>query len=591
MYPVSNAYLTEILKNDRVTDIYGTITLTDGTVIELSKGDFAEAPETDQQCSGSENWTLGSVNQSQLKFAFYSNLDSYTIYDATVELFFALWLPEDEIWEEIPIGKYRVVECTRSGLNKIKVTSLDSMDALDTQYDGATVSGSPYDILYLISTKTGIDLGQTEEQIAALPNGTADLGLPGQTNIQTYRDMLRDLSVCLAGFGYIGRDGKLYIGQFSKTSCRTISANNRGNDTIAIYKVAYSAVSCNKNGTFIAVGTDERQLLDLEDNQFLQLGLDETIEGILDNILDAISEFEYVPGSLSLLKSDPSFDPGDVVTSTGYTSGVATVMPIHKMVWKWGGGQKIEAYGKDPRIGKTKTKDEKTLENKINTVATLENDALAMQNLRRIQFNSSWVQLAAGYVSIAEEKKILFHAAVRITMNETGSVKFKYQLNGIDEDFIHVCQMPEGLHTLTLFHYVTAVSTQVNRFRVFIESSGPTGVVERLGFNGVLTGPGINVPEFDGNLELEDEINPLAFNRSIVGLSDSVVGLPRETPESVSVSDTLEIFKFNKSIAGLIDYPVLTGQTVRYTRTLEDGETVRIDEDGGIRLTEGNLNA
>ena len=562
MYPVSNAYLIEILKNDRVTDIYGTITLTNGSVINLTKGDFAEAPVIDWQCSGTDNWTLGSVNQSQLKFSFYSNLDRYLIYDATVKLFFALWIPGDERWEEVPIGIYRVVECTLAGLNKLKVTLLDNMDLLDADYDGATVSGKPYDILNLISVKSGVPLGQTESQIATLPNGTVVFGLPATTSIQNYRDMLRDLSVCL-----------------------TISADNRGNDTIADYKIAYSAVSCNKNGTVISVGTDDRQLLELEDNQFLQLGLDETVEDILDNILDAVSDFEFVPGSLSLLKSDPSFDPGDVVTATGYTSGTATLMPIHKMSWKWGGGQKIEAYGQDPRVGKTKSKSQKSLENKLDKIAALENDVLPMQNVSEVGFSASWAQLATGSVALADNKKILFHAAVRVTMDEPGSVRFKYQLNGVDEDFIHECQVPEGLHTITLFHYISGTSVQLNRFKVFVSSPDSSGVVERLGFNGVLTGPGMIEPGFDGNIELSDEIPPLIAGHRIVALADSVISIDRDLPyPNISLADSFSPLIAGHRIVALADSMSITREKEQFNLVTENGDRLAT-EDGDTFVT------
>lgn len=585
MYPVSNAYPTEILKNNRITDIYGTITLTDGTVIKLTKGDFAEAPATDQQCSSSENWTLGSVNQSQLKFTFYSNLDRYVIYDATVELFFALWIATDEEWEEIPIGVYRVVECTRAGLDKLKVTLLDDMDKLDIPYDGATVSGKPYDILYLISSKSGIPLGQSQAQIEALPNGTAVLGLPAKTSIQNYRDMLRDLSVCLAGFGHIGRDGRLYIGQFSKTSCRTISADNRGDDNIEDYKIAYSSVSCNKDGTVISVGTDDRQLLDLEDNQFLQLGLDEYIESILANILDAVSNLEFVPGSLSLLKSDPSFDPGDLVTATGYTAGAATLMPVHKMSWKWGGGQRIEAYGQNPRMGNTKSKSQKSLENKLDKIAALENDVLPMQNVSEVSFSSAWAHLVTGSVVLMDRKKLLFHAAVRITMNDSGTVLFKYQLNGVDEVFIHECQMPAGIHTVTLFTYISGTSASINKFKVYVSSPDSSGLIERLGFNGVLTGPGLIEPGLDGNIELAEDVTPLVGGQRISALADTVISIEKDLPyPNISKADTFTAYIGGQQIIGLTDDFSITREKEQFNLVTEDGDSLAT-EDGDLFIT------
>lgn len=585
MYPVGDSYETEILKNDRKTDIYGTITLTNGSVINLSKGDFAEAPAFDGQCSSDDNWSLGGVNQKQVKFTFYSDLDRYVIYDAIVDLKFALYLPNENLWKEVPCGKYTITECTRSGLDKLKVTALDDMDKLDVSYDGATVSGTPYDILYLIGSKCGIELGQTQSEVEALPNGSMVLGLPAKTSIQTYRDMLRDLSACLAGFGIIGRDGKLYIRNFSKTSCRTISADNRGNDTIADYKVAYSAVSCNKDGSVIAVGTDDRQLLDLEDNQFLQLGLDETVETILNNILDAVSGLEFVPASLSLLKSDPSFDLGDVVTATGYTSGTATIVPVHKMSYKWGGGQKIEAVGSDPRSGKTKSKEQKSLENKLDKLAALENDVLAMQNVSEVGISDVWSQVASASVAVTDNKKLLFHAAVRVTMESPGIVKFKYQLNGTDEDFIHEVQMPSGTHTVTLFHYISTVSSQLNRFKVFVTSPDSAGVIERLGFNGVLTGPGMVEPGFDGVIEIQDEVPVFRLHRAIVPINESVTINNTEPYPNLDISDTVPVFRLHRAIVPMRDSLRLTAQPVEYTRTTEDGDT-RTTEDGGVRVTE-----
>lgn len=583
MYPVSNAYPTEILKNDRVTDIYGTITLTNGTVIELTKGDFAEAPDMDKICSNSDTWTLGSVDQSQLKFTFYSELDRYVIYGAKVELFFALWLSEDEEWEEIPLGTYYVSECTRAGLHKLKVILLDDMDKLDVAYDGATVSGQPYDILNLISVKSGVPLGQTQEEIEELPNGTTVFGLPTKTSIQNYRDMLRDISVCLAGFGYIGRDGKLYIGQFSKTSCRTIIADHRGNDKISEYQFAYSAISCNKNGEIVAVGTDDDQLLDLEDNQFLQLGLYITVEGVLENILDTIKDIKYVPGSLSLLKSDPSFDPGDLITATGYTSGVATLMPVHKMTWKWGGGQKIEAYGEDPNIGKTKSKSQKSLENKLDKIAALENDVLVMQNVSEVSFSSSWELLASGEVALTDNKKLLFHAAVRVNMTAAGTVKFKYQHNGVDEDFIHECQMPAGLHTVTLFHFISGTAIQLNQFDVFISSSDSSGIVERLGFNGVLTGPGMVRSGFNGSIKLSDAFEPLVSEMEMDELTETI-SLPTSSPLTLSLADEFTPVISDMEVDSLTEEVSITREKEQFYLVTEDGDGL-VTEDGDRLIT------
>ena len=212
MYPVSNAYKQQILMDDKITRITGSITLVDGNVLEIESDDISILPEITNQCSGDEELILGQAYQGELDFGIYSSVERYKIYGARVELSFGLLIDSvNDEWEEIPLGKYKVSECIRQSTQQLKITALDDMDKFNIKYDGTTLYGSPYTILTYISIIAGVELGQTEEELESLPNGTMSFGVDSSSNVTTYRDIIGDLSACMAGFAVIGRDGKLVL--------------------------------------------------------------------------------------------------------------------------------------------------------------------------------------------------------------------------------------------------------------------------------------------------------------------------------------------------------------------------------------------
>jgi hypothetical protein len=253
------------------------------------------------------------------------------------------------------------------------------------------------------------------------------------------------------------------------------------------------------------------------------------------------------------------------------------------MTWKWGGGQKIEAYGEDPNIGKTKSKSQKSLENKLDKIAALENDVLVMQNVSEVSFSSSWELLASGEVALTDNKKLLFHAAVRVNMTAAGTVKFKYQHNGVDEDFIHECQMPTGLHTVTLFHFISGTAIQLNQFDVFISSSDSSGTVERLGFNGVLTGPGMVRSGFNGSIKLSDAFEPLVSEMEMDELTETI-SLPTSSPLTLSLSDAFTPVVSDIEVDSLTEEVSITREKEQFYLVTENGDGL-VTEDGDRLIT------
>lgn len=585
MYPVSNAYKQQILMDDKITRITGSITLVDGNVLEIESDDISILPEITNQCSGDEELILGQAYQGELDFGIYSSLERYKIYGARVELSFGLLIDSvNDEWEEIPLGKYKVSECIRQSTQQLKITALDDMDKFNIKYDGTTLYGSPYTILTYISIIAGVELGQSEEELESLPNGTMSFGVDSSSNVTTYRDIIGDLSACMAGFAVIGRDGKLYIRTFNSLPDAVFSEDYRGNDTVSDYQVIYSGVHVTKNDTEIYVGEDTDQILDLGTNAFLQFGLDETTEEILQNILDDISSVAFTPSTITIKCSDPAYDLGDLIESTGYTSGDSLLVPIHKLLWRWRSELRIESVGKNPFLNPT-TKADKEMESMKSTV-----DAKAMtyyvarniseinladsipQKILEIKFSSKeetsvsiWLEIKINATKTCSDERVLVYHDEEIpdendpSENETVTteigyfsvkktpikaiVSYRYDGNPISYQPIETW-IEDGYHILSLHWFIGDVDNITpHTWDVTIELQDGIGIIDINDAMANLHGQGLVAAEaqWDGTISLQDtvaECHIMALTAERIG--NESVSIELDNPSVGSYADQFD---------------------------------------------------
>lgn len=558
MYPVNDDYIEANYSTGRQTRITGTLTLTNGTAIAIESDDLKTVPIINNQCTSDQEITLGQAFQGSLSLTIYSDLDRHLIYGATVEL--SKGVLSGNEWIEIPLGRFIVTDCVYSGLDALNITALDEMDLLDKKYDGSTVVGKPYDILNYISVNTGLELGQTREEIEILPNGSITYTLPQDSSIETFRDMAGDLAACLCGFCTIGRDGKLYVKSFATDVCRTIEADYRGKDKICDYTICYTRAGVTKADKYVEVGDPLGQFLDLGENAFMMLMTDALAKATLNNILRVMSSITYTPASISLVTDDPSFELGDMVEIVGYTAGESTIVPIHKYTWKWRGQHKITSVGKDPHMTKAKSKAEKTFDGAISKIKEIESNLLLMTNVEAIPINEGRKTIARLSFGVSKDRSLPFHGVCRINMESAGTVKFYYDLNGIDDPFVHEVQVPPGVSTATLFLPINASSNALNVFTVSVVSEDAIGEIGALGFRAILNGIGIyEADEWNGNINREDLIPiPYLVNGiDIVDLSDIGPSINIQAPLIVIGVENVEPSVINAiSVKRLEDGPV-----------------------------------
>jgi len=590
MYSVSDEYLSKIKDNGRITRITGTLTLDDGTEVEITNDSIAKNPVITNQCSGNDELVLGQAYQGQLKVSLYSDINRYTIYGAEITLAFGLCLDEDaDTWEDVPLGVYYVTECIRTSNDVLQITAVDHIDALDIDYDGTTVSGTPYEILSQAKTYSGLTLGQTSDEIAALPNGSTTFGISESNHkSQTWRDVVGDLAACLCGFAYMDRNGKLCIGQFSTETTRTITDDYRFKDTISDYEVIYSSVTCDKGDTVISVGTAKNQNLDLGDNDFLQLGTDETTTAVLTNILNVVSAVTYTPSDIEWY-GDPALDMGDLIEATGYAAKKSTLIPLQKFTWTWRARHKIVSSGKNPYLGEAKSVLDKKVENITKTQQTIESGLHLVTNTTEVGFSDEWKILGQCSFVCLTSQISTFNGVVKLNMDAAGSVKIKYQINGVDYYFIHICQVPEGIHTLTLFIPVHGKLNVINSLKVYIMSEDSSGLVNALDFNGGISGSGISDIDWDGYIVLDD----IVPKYEIAGLTQTVTGdsatVTLYNPIVTSVEDKIPVQNIAYlPIPTLSDECVVILERLKQQIDTEDGNNF-ITEDGNLIITEGGI--
>ncbi len=499
MYPVSEDYKNEIIKNNTTTRITGTLTLKNGAVVQITNSVIAKAPTIMNQCVNNSELKLGQAYQAQLDFSIYSNINRYSVYGGVIELSFGLKI--GSLWENVPLGVFIVNECVRKSNDILQITALDKMDFLDDKYSGEIVTGTPFVLLNYIAMNHGLVLAQDREEIEALPNGTRLFEMPGSYRASTWRDVVGDLAACLAGNAIIDRTGKLYIQSFSLNVARNITAAMRSKETIMDYLISYSSASCSKNGENIFVGTETSQDISLDDNDFLQSGTKNDIEIVLSNILEAIRPLIYTPSDISWF-GDPSLDLGDLIEATGGAAAERTLIPVQKYKWIWRGPHQIVSIGKDPSLNNSQSLNDKKINNILKKTAENEITYYVYANFDPIEFGSEVETRIAKLRFTAMQKTTIkiFHEFIfdmLAVLSQDCSYEIHYYLdnemirykpyeriggmtNGDDTEFsitrdlFYIIRNIEPNHTYTwevriVTHGVTQTEIDVNHVHITLE--------------------------------------------------------------------------------------------------------------------------
>jgi len=370
VYPVSEAFLSAVQENTRKYEWSGKITTVDDVVYTFGEKDIVKGSGyISAQCCGSNEMELGTVYASEMGITLFLDVDRYTLEEAAIELFYHLEL-EDGSWEEIPMGVFEISEANRQ-IKCLDIKAYDYMLRFDEPFNGFETVGNAYDFMELCSKACRVELAQTREEIETMPNGAEVLSVYTENDIETYRDMLYYVGQVLGGFFCINRVGKLELRKYGTEPVMEIGSRHRFSSSFSDFITRYTAVSSTNLKTemseYYALETDDGLTMNLGVNPLLQFGVDETRKELCTNILNDLAVINYVPFDSETI-GNPALDLGDVLKFSGGHADSARLSAVMSMQIKIGGKQTLKGVGKNPRLARAKSKNDKNISGLLNQI-------------------------------------------------------------------------------------------------------------------------------------------------------------------------------------------------------------------------------
>lgn len=363
MYPVSNAFLNAVKANTRKYYWTGRITTTAGTVYIFDQEDMVKGSGyITSQCCGSTEIELGTVYAAEMGISLFSEINRYTLEDAIVELFYHLQIAGGS-YETIPMGVFEVSEANRKA-KCLEIKAYDYMVRFEKAFTSLESIGNAYDFMVLCSTVCDVTLAQDRATIEAMPNGSENLSIYSDNDIETYRDVLFYVGQVLGGFFVINRAGELELKKYGNQSVLTVERKHRFTSSFSDFITRYTAVSSTNLRTqiaeYYALDPDDGLTMNLGVNPLLQFGLEETRRQLCTNILNDLSVVNYVPFDSDTI-GNPALDVGDILSFTGGQADSTKIACITSNSIKIGGRQAIKCVGKNPKLSQAKSKNDKNI--------------------------------------------------------------------------------------------------------------------------------------------------------------------------------------------------------------------------------------
>lgn len=592
MYPVSEAFLQAVQENTRRYYWTGKITTKAGVVYEFGNEDIVKGSGyISSQCCGSTEIELGTVYAAEMGITLLSEIDRYSLEDALVELHYHLRLA-DGSYEAVPMGVFEVSEANRR-IRCLEIKAYDFMLRFDKKFNSKNTQGNAYEIIMLCCKACKVEFAQTEEEIAAMPNGAAVLSLYGENDVETYRDVLFYIGQVLGGFFVINRVGKLELRKYGNEPMMEINNKQRFSSSFSDFITRYTAVSSTNLRTQIAeyysLEEDNGLTMNLGVNPFLQFGLEETREALCRNILADVSGISYVPFDSETI-GNPALDLGDVLRFRGGHADETQITCITSSQLRIGGKHTLKCVGKNPRLAQAKSKHDKNISGLLNQVEAGKIGFFSFTNAKDFEIGETEIKIisidfAAGEVTQAEfiGLVVLEVTADAVTREGTASgtiavpvpdgsaegttevsvdvnlpvswqedgravVRARYVLNDTEIEMFYPTETyGSGKHTFPLYYPVAnVIPNLLNNFSVYFSVSGGTALIGAGSCIATISGQGMAAEveaEWDGTIVVEDTYTKWRLTEAVQFTHfTEAVSVVQKVPEPVGIVETVRKF-------------------------------------------------
>lgn len=516
MYQVSEEYLKQTKRKVQTFRLAGTVNKIAFTNHDILSGSFTIT----NQCSEQNDVKIGSVYIGELKCTFKPELPVPDWTNAQIVASEGL-LIGGTAWEDVPLGVYTVSEANDTEYG-VDITAYDNMARFNRSCTVDITIGTPYELLTLACTTCEVELGMTQADVDALPNGTESLSLYTENDIETWQDFVFWVAQATGTIATMDREGKLVLRSYTQNVVDTLTNHERFTGSkFSKFETRYSGLSCvnMENDTTSYYGSDPDNYLtyNLGSNPFLQYGVDSYKEQIRRAVLDALLKIDYVPFETSCL-CGAMYDLGDIIRCTdGIAPGKLGCVMMYD--YTFNGGYKITGFGSDPALATAKSKTDKNLEGLRNNVSTNEILFFNYENASAIQIDDGESKAIidirfTSSVSIG----VLFQAEILLEATATeadviGTIE--YTLNDVTIIGYNPTETwKNGKHILSLMYMLMIEENSINRWMVKLNIAGGSIAIAQV--RAVIYGQGlVGTIEWDGFITLEEKLTQIALKDAI----------------------------------------------------------------------------
>lgn len=507
MYPVSEAYKRAMKSEEQEHDLRGMI----GRFLFGRENVLRGSLTITNQCSDSFEIKIGQVYIGELQATFIgTGIPRYSWKGLDITVYFGLKLA-DGTYEEIPLGIYTVSEAewTSSG---VAVTAYDYMAKFDKSYNEVQTAGDAYTLAAFACEQCGVQFGMAEEEMAGFANGSADLSVYSDNDIETWRDYISWLSQTLGCFATIDRRGQLVFRKYGGAPVDTIDDSHRFTGaSFSDYASRYTGMSVvdmkSQTTNYYSVEPDNGLTYNLGSNPFLQYGTEEMYGARRLAVLDALQKINYVPFRATAI-GNPAYDLGDVlIFSNGIADGSESCLT--KYVFGYNDRYEMQGVGKDPALASVKSKSDKNIagllanveSNELATYGYINADALTCGD-------NEWVTAVnVEFATVNPKAKIDVWAEILLNVGRAENADkvvcdVAYYLSE-KEQLYHPCETwnESGYHILGLHYFIGDVEENTRyQWIVLIKLQGGTAEIASGDIHALISGQGMAAGD-GGNLK------------------------------------------------------------------------------------------
>ena len=532
MFEVSEKFKNAVRQNTRKYEWSGTITTKNGTEYTFASKDIVKGSGYIKwQCCSNTEIELGTVYAAEMGISLYSDIDRYTLLDASVRLYYSLTLSDGTV-ETIPMGVFEVSEANRA-VRTLEIKAYDYMLRFEKSLNLEASSGTPYQFLKAACDACKVELAQSVAEINSLPNGPVTFAIYEDNDIETYRDLLFYTAQVLGCFCQVNRYGKLVLKQYGSKSVWTIPQKERFDSSYSDFVTRYTAISSTNQITqtaeYIAMEKDDALTMNLGINPLMQFGVKSAREKRLRAILTELQNVNYVPFDSNTI-GNPALEVGDVIGFSGGHADETKISCITSIELKINGKMALKRVGKNPRLASAKSKNDKNISGLINSVESGKTVVYNFMNVSGYVVGHSLTKVMDINFTATEDTTAAFQCEMLCevikddeaqktesaenaeTQTEPAypELSIVYKLNDDPVNFMPKQTCLYGNHIVTLYLPVSKIiENSANTFSMYVKLSDGTLKIGESQIRASLSGQGLaaGTGEWNGRINVNDSIS------------------------------------------------------------------------------------